>query len=205
MHRRREGVRPALWCRQLAVDPVPGPLISHNQFDNAARLRLRLRPVPGEPTKEKAMTQKLVPEDYGYRFDMTMEELHVLFSTLNIGQVAALSSHLEALGAAHIHMNSHPAVEETFSAPEELNAEIQKSKLAIDKWLLHMPRTKANRMAMEILLNSRRINEKLMKRLCAAEMDATNARHQAKTAMLEAEDWQITALALSDRDSHSIQ
>jgi hypothetical protein len=101
-------------------------------------------------------------------------------------------------------MKPSPTVAETFAALDALDAEVHKNSHAIDQWCIHMPRTKANQPTLLLMLMSRQINEELMKRLWAAEVDAKGARIDARTAQDEIQEWQITALAIADPKSDSL-
>jgi hypothetical protein len=101
-------------------------------------------------------------------------------------------------------MKTHPTVGETFAALQALDPEVHKNSHALDQWCIQMKRSKANQPALLLMLMTRQVNEKLMRRLWLAERNAIDARHESRMAQHEIEEWQFTTLLESDPVSDSL-
>jgi hypothetical protein len=101
-------------------------------------------------------------------------------------------------------MKPHPTVAETFAALEALQADVDKSSHDIGNWCVNLKRSKANQQTAMLMLMSRHINEKLMKRLWTAEREAIDARREVRIAQHEIQEWQFTALVSADPVSDSL-
>jgi hypothetical protein len=98
-------------------------------------------------------------------------------------------------------MTKYPSVAATFEALQLLDAQVSKNSHDIDLWCIYLKRSKANQQAVLLMLITRQINEKLMKRLWLAEREAIDARREARIARHEVQEWQFTALSVVDPDS----